>query len=122
MLKAKRSTPLKKKILGLLEENHLLSATQLIEKLHAMGVNANKTSIYRNLDSFLEDNLICQQSFGDELLYELQEDHHDHIRCKSCGKVEETPCPVFTLPQISGYEVDHHHLVMYGMCESCQNS
>jgi Fe2+ or Zn2+ uptake regulation protein len=120
MPKAKRTTKLKQEILDLLNEHHLLTATQILQKLHEQGSKVNKTSVYRNLDSFLEDDVVCQQAFGDEFLYELQHDHHDHIRCKSCGRVEEIPCQIEVAPTIAEFVVDHHHLTVYGVCKSCQ--
>src|SRR5689334_10772720 len=116
----KRSTQLKKVILELLKEHHLLSATQLIEKLHQKDMNVNKTSVYRNLESFLEDNLICRQTFQDEFLYELQDQHHDHLYCNSCKKVSEIPCQIEVPTKIAGYSVEHHHLTLYGICPVCQ--
>jgi Fe2+ or Zn2+ uptake regulation protein len=118
--KIRRSTPLKKEILNLLGKFHLLTATQVLEKLHQQGSDVNKTSVYRNLDTFLEDGVICQQSFGEELVYELQKDHHDHICCYVCGKVEEIPCQVKSFAPIKNYSIDHHHLTLYGLCEKCQ--
>ena len=120
--KTKRATPLKKEILQLLEKNHFLTAPQILEKLHKKGLRVNKTSVYRNLDSFLEDDLICQQTFGDdEFVYELQKNHHDHLCCESCGKVEEVSCHVDVPKKIDGYVVNHHHLTMYGLCKDCQS-
>jgi Fe2+ or Zn2+ uptake regulation protein len=120
MAKVKRSTPLKKYILDLLGQHHLLSASQIVEHLHLVGQKVNKTSVYRNLESFLEDNLICQQSFDDKIVYELHHDHHDHVVCRSCGKVEETPCQIAVPSVLTGYTIDHHHLTLYGVCQSCQ--
>jgi Fur family ferric uptake transcriptional regulator len=120
MAKMQRSTPLKKELLSLFEEHHLLSATQILEKLHKAGIKANKTSVYRNLETFMSDGVICQQAFDHEFVYELQREHHDHVHCNVCGKVQEIPCQVIQLPQVEGYDVAHHHLTLYGTCHSCQ--
>jgi Fe2+ or Zn2+ uptake regulation protein len=118
---SKRSTKLKAQILDLLREHHLLTAPQIVEKLHAQGSKVNKTSVYRNLESFLADGLICQQSFGEGgFSYELQDEHHDHISCSSCGLVKEIPCQFQPGEKIAGYAVDHHHLTLFGICENCQ--
>lgn len=121
MEKKKRSTPLKKEIIDLLRQFHFLSAPQIVEKLHARGHLVNKSSVYRTLDSFLEDDIICQQIFADESVYELQHDHHDHLYCSHCGKVEKITCAVKTPKTIQGFQVEHHHLTMYGVCTSCQS-
>jgi Fur family ferric uptake transcriptional regulator len=105
----------------LLKKHHLLSAPQILEKLHAKGIFANKTSIYRNLDSFLEDGLICQQSFGnDEFLYELQQDHHDHLQCTYCGKITKTECLLGFKKKIQNFAIEHHHLTLFGRCQQCR--
>jgi Fur family ferric uptake transcriptional regulator len=117
----KRATKLKKQILSLLEENHLLTAPQIVEMLHSQGSKVNKTSVYRNLESFLSDGLICQQSFGETgFSYELQNEHHDHIRCDVCGKVTEIPCQFSPEKQLEGYTIGHHHLTLFGVCRECQ--
>ena len=120
-MQLRRSTPLKKEILSLLEKHHLLSAAELLQKLHEKGLTANKTSVYRNLTKFMAEELVCQQSLGnDEFVYELQRDHHDHLQCRSCGLIKEMPCAVKLPAQVEGFAVDHHHLTLFGLCRSCQ--
>jgi Fur family ferric uptake transcriptional regulator len=118
----RRSTPIKKKILELLSQEHLLSASALLAKLHGQGILANKTSVYRNLESFLADGVICQQAFGKEFVYELQQDHHDHFHCSRCGKIEEISCQLDQVQVPSGHQVEHHHLTLYGICKDCQKA
>ena len=120
-MNTKHQTPLKKEILALLKKNHFLSVPQLVEQLHQHGFPVNKTSVYRTIQSFLEDEIVCQQTFQDELVYELQEDHHDHLYCTNCGKVQKTECRVEapTQSQLKGFSIEHHHLTMYGKCAIC---
>lgn len=120
-IQMKRLTPLKEAIVTLLEKNHLLSAPQLVDLLHAQGMMVNKTSVYRTLTQFMKDDVVCQQSLGsDEFVYELQKKHHDHIRCKNCGRVEEMPCIVAEPESVKGFTIDHHHLTLYGTCHECE--
>jgi Fur family transcriptional regulator, ferric uptake regulator len=120
-MNVKRLTPLKKNILQLLKKHHFLSVPQLVEKLHKNGTNVNKTSVYRTIESFLADDIVCQQTFQNEVVYELQEDHHDHLYCTNCGRVEKTDCYIEATPtqKLNGFQVDHHHLTLYGKCEDC---
>ena len=121
-IRMKRPTPLKEAIVTLLEKNHLLSAPQLVDHLHAQAMMVNKTSVYRTLTQFMKDDVVCQQSLGgDEFVYELQKKHHDHVRCKVCGRVEEMPCIVSAPQTVKGFTIDHHHLTLYGMCHECEN-
>ncbi len=115
-----RKTPLRTAMRELFEKHHLLSAPQILEMLREKGLEVNKTSVYRNLTAFLDEDFICQQSLGtDEFFYELQQDHHDHAQCTRCGKVEEVHCVTPELKD-SGFQVRHHHLTFYGLCTTCQ--
>lgn len=108
-------------ILKTLGQQHLLSAPELVEQLHRQGRTVNKTSVYRALDKLLEQNLLCQHNLQDDsIVYELRTDHHDHIVCTSCGRIQKADCPVTIPTNVSGYLTNHHHLTLYGICPSCQ--
>lgn len=118
-MNTKHQTPLKKEIVQLLTKNHFLTVPQLVEKLHHHGLTVNKTSVYRTIEAFLSEGLVCQQNFQNEFVYELQADHHDHLYCTNCGKVEPTTCKFELNTQPKGFQVDHHHLTLYGLCKNC---
>ncbi len=118
-MNVKRETPLKKEMVSLLKKHHFLSVPDLVEKLHKKGFLVNKTSVYRNMESFLKEGTVCQQTFENELVYELQEDHHDHLYCTNCGKIEKADCQMSEPTNLRGFTVDHHHLTLYGMCAQC---
>lgn len=108
------------RITELLAEHHLLSATQILEKLSDTGPAVNKTTVYRSLDKLLAEGTVCKQLFAqDVVLYELRSTHHDHLVCESCGSVEAVPCA--SSPQVSkpGFTITHHHLTVFGSCENC---
>jgi len=109
-------------IQDLLAEHHLLTAPQLVEFLDQKGQKVNKTSVYRALDKLLAANLVCKLNLlGNELHYELQTEHHDHLVCLNCGKVIATECQLqFQAP--ANFKVDHHHLTVFGWCEECQKT
>lgn len=47
-----------------------------------------------------------------------EKDHHHHIVCESCGRVEPAECP---LPAVGtrGFVVTRHEVTMYGICPTC---
>jgi Fe2+ or Zn2+ uptake regulation protein len=56
--------------------------------------------------------------------YEAAGDHHEHIRCESCGSVSPVPCGLVddVLPAVqrrTGYEIRDHRLVLSGRCPDC---
>lgn len=110
-------------ILELLKEQHLLTAPQLLEKIHTSGKNVNKTTVYRALDKLLAEGSICKQNLQDnELVYELRDHHHDHLVCNNCKKILVAECQVHLAPQLQDFQVDHHHLTVFGTCAECANS
>jgi Fur family transcriptional regulator, ferric uptake regulator len=113
---------LKEIILTLLQEHHLLSAGDMLQKLVASGKTYNKTSVYRSLDQLVEEGAICRHYLaGDQAQYELKEDHHIHLVCNSCGKVDEAACDYKQPNKVGSFNVDHHHLTLVGLCTNCSN-
>ena len=101
---------LRKQILNLLAEHHLLTAPDILQKLEDVDHPYNKTSVYRAIDKLLNDDQICRLSFGtNEILYELRNHHHDHLVCSNCGSVEAAHCHV-EYGELGGFKPDHHQI------------
>jgi len=55
----------------------------------------------------------------------MTDDHHDHIVCDSCGKVEEFFDHTIEqqqerIAQKFGYKITDHSMYLYGICAACQ--
>lgn len=112
---------LKAKILDLLETNHLLSATSILEQLLKLGTPYNKTSVYRALDQLEASNAICQHHLiGDESLYELAHHEHAHLICRNCGTIESSELPELPPGYAPSFHIEHQHLTLLGLCSSCR--
>ena len=117
------------KILQVLEssEVHHVSAEDVYKLLLQNGEEIGLATVYRVLTQFEQAGLVARHNFeGGHSVFELaSDDHHDHIVCVKCGKVEE-----FADEQIEerqeevakkmGFELTDHHLNMYGLCPDCQ--
>jgi Fur family ferric uptake transcriptional regulator len=59
-------------------------------------------------------------------MFELNEgDHHDHILCVKCGRVDEFMDETIEKRQRqiaadAGYEITDHSLYIYGICPDCR--
>src|SRR5687768_3566769 len=116
-----RPSQLTTAITSLLEKHHVLSATDIGEKLTELGHPFNKTSIYRALERLQSQHTICQHNFtGTSIVYELTNAHHDHLVCTNCGSVTATNCQVSSATHIDSFAVDHHHATWFGTCQNCQ--
>jgi len=105
-----------------------LSAQEIHDRLRAARRRVGIASVYRALDTLTEHRLVKRIDAGDGIArYEPLRpdgDHHHHLVCRDCGKVEAFSDP--TLEQAidraagsSGYAVDEHEIVLTGACADC---
>ncbi|MBD3274108.1 MAG: transcriptional repressor [Candidatus Marinimicrobia bacterium] len=82
-------------------------------------------SIYRNLESLTECGILTRiEEHDNERHYALcsadREEHHHHITCVECGKVEALNlCMLQDRQQINGYEIVDHFMQVNGICSDC---
>ncbi len=108
------------KILSMLADRHLLSALDLVRLVETDTTGYNKTSVYRALEKLLSTGQVCKHTFGGaEAVYELRDHHHDHLFCTHCGRITEAECQTTIPSEIKGFQVEHHHLTLYGLCYDC---
>lgn len=113
------------KILQVLEsaEERHLSAEDVYKALLASGEDVGLATVYRVLTQFETAGLVVRQNFeGGHSVFELaSEEHHDHIVCTRCGRVEEFFDETIERRQIEmadrlGFEISDHRLTLYGTC------
>jgi len=120
------------KILNLLEnlgEQHV-SAEDVYRMLLEAGEEVGLATIYRVLTQFETAGLVERHNFeGGFSVFELNRgQHHDHIVCTICGKVEEFVDETIEKRQKQiaserGFEIGEHSLIIYGRCKdpNCPN-
>jgi Fur family ferric uptake transcriptional regulator len=86
-------------------------------------------TVYRVLTQFEAAGLVTRHHFeGGNSVFELSKgDHHDHILCMKCGKVDEFTDEFIEarqkeIAQKLGYELTDHGLYLYGFCPQCRKS
>ena len=117
------------KILQILESSkvHHLSAEDVYKLLLQNEAEIGLATVYRVLTQFEEAGLVVRHNFeGGHSVFELSSgEHHDHIVCVKCGKVEEFRDEQIEMRQKAiakklGFELTDHNLNMYGLCPKCQ--
>lgn len=117
------------KILTLLEQakDHHLSAEAIYRDLLESGEDIGLATVYRVLTQFEEAGLVVRHHFeGDQSVFELNHgEHHDHLVCVTCGRVEEFVDHVIEkrqreIAKKAGYTITDHSLNIYGVCADCQ--
>ncbi|CAG7857864.1 Ferric uptake regulation protein [biofilm metagenome] len=120
------------KILQILEnqatERHL-TAEQVYKILLSEDEEIGLATVYRVLTQFEAAGLVTRHHFeGGNSVFELSDgDHHDHIMCIKCGKVDEFTDNFIEAQQKKiadrlGYELTAHGLYLYGYCPQCKKS
>ncbi len=120
-----KSTLPRLKVLSLFESGNdrHLSAEDVYRKLLASGDDVGLATVYRVLNQFEQAGLLVKHHFeGDKSVFELnQNEHHDHIVCLQCGRVEEFFDATIELRQKKaaaerGFAVHDHSLYIYANC------
>lgn len=116
------------KILELFEksdERHL-SAEDVYKVLLNAGDDVGLATVYRVLTQFEDAGLLVRHHFeSGKAVFELNEgEHHDHIVCVKCGKVEEFYDEEIERRQKEaaesrGFKMQEHSLMIYGICNEC---
>jgi len=120
------------KILQILEkqvnERHL-TAEKVYKILLSEDEEIGLATVYRVLTQFESAGLVVRHQFeGGNSIFELATgDHHDHILCMKCGRVDEFSDEVIEarqkeVAQELGYELTDHGLYLYGFCPKCKQS
>ncbi len=109
-------------LITIFKKHHLLSVGEILALLPVeFGKNYNKTSVYRALEKLEEQDTICKYTFSSgETKYELRQEHHDHLVCSQCGKVQAANCEVEIPSMVSEFKTEHFHLTVFGLCDDCQ--
>jgi Fur family transcriptional regulator, ferric uptake regulator len=115
-------------ILNILEsaEGKHHSAEEIYKRLLEQGFDIGLATVYRVLTQFEESGFIIRHRFEDHSVFELNSgEHHDHIVCLRCNRVEEFIDATIEAQQKKiarrlGYEMVDHTLYLQGICASCQ--
>lgn len=116
-------------ILKLLEtsQDRHLSAESIHQQLKDQGEEVVLATVYRVLAQFEEAGLVHKHYFENgHSVFELDSgDHHDHLVCVRCQKVEEFCDPVIEahqekIAQQFDFQITDHSLYLYGVCRDCR--
>ena len=117
------------RILEIMEKakEHHLSAEDIYRDLLDSGEDIGLATVYRVLTQFEEAGLVVKHHFeGGQSVFELDHgQHHDHLVCVKCNRVEEFVDQIIEqrqqeIAKNAGYEITDHSLNIYGICAKCQ--
>jgi len=121
-----RETKLSLKLKEIFEtSSRPLSVAVILRILAKFGFKPNKTTIYRQLERLTNEGIVEHVHFeGRALGYELAKEHHHHLICNNCDKIEDLEIKnedklLSGLLNRKGFKPQSHHLEIFGLCTNC---
>ncbi|MBQ0959101.1 ferric iron uptake transcriptional regulator [Ideonella sp. 4Y11] len=107
-----------------------MTAEDVFKALLAEGSDIGLATVYRVLMQFEQAGILARSHFeSGKSVFELNEgQHHDHLVCMTCGRVEEFYDPEIEARQRdiaarNGFQLQEHALSLYAVCtrEHCEH-
>ena len=90
--------------------------------------NISLATVYRNLNLLLSTGELIRLDVGTGTEhYDADIENHYHFVCGECGSIIDLDSPQLTeidrtVEKDTGFEVDNHSLLFYGMCQNCKKA
>jgi Fe2+ or Zn2+ uptake regulation protein len=127
-----RITPVRKSIIEILEaQSKPINARGILGRLgRKLPKKPNKSTVYRELDFLLRQEVVLGIDFGDgSKRFELSaRKHHHHLVCLNCKRVEDVElerklsAEQKRIEHASGFKIKNHALEFFGLCNKCLSS
>lgn len=123
-----RNTKQRRLIFEILKEaNRPMSINEIYAQVVTSLPKIAKSTIYRNIDTLLEQNLIDKYHLNDnEIFFRIKSSQNEHkhfVICDDCKKVFDLPeCPLHDLENAmeeEGFIIKDHQIQINGICKSC---
>ncbi len=110
------------------EQSHLTSH-DVYEQIRQRLPAVNPSTVYRALERLANNGKVSVSDLGTgPVVYEaLTDGVHHHLVCQKCGQVftiehEEVSEFFSKIGKKNKFQVATNHLILFGLCESCQDS
>lgn len=107
-------------------EDHLTPA-ELTRKLAEQGLAMEEEFVARTMELLHRFGFAHKKEFTGGIRYEHRhlDEHHDHLICTSCGRIEEFRHPELEALQAAiaeekGFKLLEHRHQLYGLCPECR--
>lgn len=101
------------------------TADEIYKALEGKFPNMSVATVYNNLRVFREVGLVKELTYGDSSSrFDFTTHDHYHVICENCGKIVDFQYPGLDevehfASHVSGFNVSHHRLEIYGVCPDC---
>lgn len=109
-----------------LEAKGHVTGDDLYQAVREKHPNIGYTTVYRTMKLLVEAGLATERNFDDGITrYEIEHEHHDHLVCIKCGRIQEFECEMIESSQNAiakeyDFQVLRHRHELYGHCGNCK--
>jgi Fur family ferric uptake transcriptional regulator len=109
-----------------LDSKRHVTSEELYQSVRADHPNVGYTTVYRTMKLLVEAGLATERNFDDGITrYEIEQEHHDHMVCIKCGKIQEFESEMIEdtqrrIAKEHGFQILRHRHELYGHCAACQ--
>lgn len=104
-----------------------LTASEIYERVRDAQPSLGRATVFRTVERLVEAGVARRLELDGHVYAYIacQPDHHHHLSCTSCGRVEEIPeqwvQSIATRATADlGFEIDDARLDFYGRCSACR--
>jgi len=126
-----RVTPVRQAMVKIATDSHApMTSKDFLQALSKVGLEVNKTTVYRELEFLVQEKIIREVLFKDGIVrFEIASDHHHHLVCNYCQKVEDVDFDELEklfanletkLGKNKKFQSVGHSLEFFGLCRDCQ--
>lgn len=127
-------TKQREQIIELIKEQHShhINAEILLKEIEKRNLDISRATLYRHLDKMVSEGILKKIIVDDKTpacyqLCDLDDHNHFHLICEKCGKLIHLDCEkiedlISHINKDHGFEVNPSRVVLYGLCEDCQNN
>ena len=104
------------------------TADWLYQQLKDEFPNLSLGTVYRNLATLVEQDLVKKIHFGSTFdRFEANMRPHYHLICESCGKIFDIEMPIHNdlnkkAAELTSFTILHHKIEFFGLCEDCKSN
>jgi len=116
-----KATPQRLTILKELEKSGHANIDEIYENVKSSFPSISLATIYKNIISLKEENIISEVCHPKKNKYEVAKDPHAHFICKKCGFIEDIDLDSALTDSVNQkYPNSQKELYIYGICDNCK--
>ena len=120
----RRNTDQKRVVLQRIDCLGHATMEQVIENVHDIDSSISKSTIYRNVNVLLTENVIKKFKMNQVEVYETIKEKHYHFMCKECGHISDLNAKELderfgNLKEIEGNQIEEVEIYFSGICKNC---